>query len=100
MRQLSGFIIKNFICQQLLNYPVFIQLTIKQGLLTSSRDASMAIRSTACILLAKIVESYPVEVWKDVLPELIDRVDHQVAHLAHDVTCIVDSDVMRGYHVV
>jgi transportin-1 len=46
------------------------------GLLLACKDSISVIRSTASILLGRIVDSYPTDFWaNDILPELMQRID-------------------------
>lgn len=76
-RQLSGFIIKNYVFPNLSRLSGDIQRVILRELAFCLQDNEAEIRKTSSILIGRISESYMYSVWEHLFSELLNLLDSQ-----------------------
>ena len=77
LRQLAGFIIKNYVFANLLQLTQEVQAYIKYELVKVLHDPCLDLRNTGAILLSKFTQCFPIEAWIDLLPPIIHYLDPQ-----------------------
>ena len=72
IRQLSGYVIKNYILKQLSVLPSNVINDIQLDLLTALCDSSVIINNTAANILGKISLLFPLEFWRPMLLRILE----------------------------
>lgn len=75
IRQLAGFIIKNYVFPHLQQLSEEVQTLMKTALLQALHDTVLDIRRTAAILIGKITESFPAAFWINMIPTMVENLD-------------------------
>lgn len=91
IRQLSGLIIKNYVFPHLTTFADDVQYLLKRELISCLQDPLPDIRKTGAILIGKISESFPPQVWINMLVPIFDNLSvHNLATRPH----VVDGALM------
>lgn len=75
LRQLAGLIIKNYVFPHLTQMAEEVQFLMKKELIQALHDPVPDIRNTSAILVGKISESFPINLWVSMLPPILEYLD-------------------------
>ena len=80
LRQLSGFIIKNYILPHIKTFPKSLQIFIHQETVQALSDVEAAIRNTAANYIGRITSLYPEQDWHEMIITIINNLKDIIEH--------------------